>query len=81
MRPVEAYLYGSDGKQPGDPRKAAEAIAAVDSHEPPLRLLLGTDAIELWEKKQAALKDEFARWRETGEQTAFEGASVEAIGG
>jgi NAD(P)-dependent dehydrogenase (short-subunit alcohol dehydrogenase family) len=34
-----------DGKQPGDPIKAAEAILYVASlSEPPLRLLLGSDA-------------------------------------
>lgn len=82
IAPVEAYLYGSDGKQPGDPRKAAEAmIAAVESAEPPLRLLLGSDAIALWEKKQAALTAELDRWRQVGEQTAFEGVAVGAVGG
>ena len=46
--PIEAYLYGGDGKQPGDPAKAAEAmIAVVESDDPPLRLLLGADAIGL----------------------------------
>ena len=44
--PLEAYLYGGDGKQPGDPAKAADAmIAAVESDDPPLHLLLGADAI------------------------------------
>jgi len=82
IAPVEAYLYGSDGKQPGDPRKAATAmIAVVESAEPPLRLLLGSDAIALWEKKQAALTTELARWRQTGEQTAFDDITVGAIGG
>ena len=39
---LEAYLYGGDGKQPGDPAKAADAmIAVVESDDPPLRLLLG----------------------------------------
>lgn len=80
--PVEAYLYGGDGKQPGDPRKAAEAmIAAIESQEPPLRLLLGRDAIGLWEKKQAALAADLTRWRRIGEQTAFDGYSVGAVGG
>jgi NAD(P)-dependent dehydrogenase (short-subunit alcohol dehydrogenase family) len=82
IAPVEAYLYGNDGKQPGDPRKAATAmIAAVESPEPPLRLLLGSDAIALWEKKQAALTAELDRWRQLGEQTAFEGVTAGAVGG
>lgn len=34
------------GKQPGDPTRAAAAIAAiVDSETPPLRILLGSDAL------------------------------------
>ena len=80
--PIEAYLYGSDGKQPGDPRKAALAmIAAVDSADPPLRLMLGADAFGLWEKKRGAMEADFARWRELGEATAFEGAAVTPVGG
>lgn len=56
---MEAYLYGSDGKQPGDPHKAALAmIEVVESDDPPLRLLLGADAIGLWEAKQAAIGGE-----------------------
>ncbi|MGH7120679.1 MAG: oxidoreductase [Acetobacteraceae bacterium] len=80
--PVEAYLYGSDGKQPGDPRKAARAmIAAVESADPPLRLLLGADAIGLWEQKHAAFAAELARWRPTGEATALGGTTVRPVGG
>ncbi|MEV6564860.1 hypothetical protein [Streptomyces kronopolitis] len=34
------------GRQPGDPGRAAATIAAVvDAEEPPLRLLLGSDAL------------------------------------
>jgi len=78
---IEAYVYGGDGKQPGDPAKAAEAmIAAVESDGPRLRLLLGADAIGLWEQKQAASLAELARWRAVGEATAFEGAATAPIG-
>jgi len=80
--PIEAYLYGSDGKQPGDPAKAAGAmIAAVDSPNPPLRLMLGADALGLWEKKRNAMEAEFAAWRAVGEATAFPGATVTPVGG
>lgn len=82
IEPVETYLYGSDGKQPGDPYKAALAmIAAVESDSPPLRLLLGADAVGLWEQKQSAFNEELARWRAIGEATAFEGATVARVGG
>ena len=79
--PIEAYLYGGDGKQPGDPAKAAHAmIAAVESDDPPLRLLLGADAIGLWEAKQAAFLSELADWRSIGEATTFEDAAAAPIG-
>ena len=80
--PVEAYLYGGDGKQPGDPAKAAAAmIAAVESDDPPLHLMLGQDAIGLWRQKQADFSAELERWRAVGEATAFDGAGTAPIGG
>jgi short-subunit dehydrogenase len=80
--PLEAYLYGGDGMQPGDPAKAAEAmIAIVESDDPPLRLLLGADAIGLWQQKQAAFLSELARWRQIGEATGFEVVAPTPIGG
>jgi NAD(P)-dependent dehydrogenase (short-subunit alcohol dehydrogenase family) len=82
VEPIRQYLYGNNGKQPGDPQKAAMAmIAAVESDDPPLRLMLGADAYGLWEKKRAALDAEFEKWRSVGVATAFEGADVGAIGG
>jgi len=56
------YLKTQNGKQPGDPRKAIEAvIAVVDSPNPPVHLLLGRTALvrfrgklEQWEKEIAA---------------------------
>lgn len=82
IEPIRQYLYGNDGKQPGDPHKAALAmIQAVESDNPPLRLMLGADAFGLWEKKRSALDAELANWREVGENTAFPGVEVGAIGG
>lgn len=82
IEPLQQYLYGNNGKQPGDPHKAALAmIAAVEAHEPPLRLMLGADAFGLWEKKRAAMEADFSAWREVGEDTAFDGVEVRQIGG
>ncbi|MGI4793222.1 MAG: oxidoreductase [Janthinobacterium lividum] len=54
------------GKQPGDPVRAAEAIiAAVQSPEPPLHLVLGKPALEIARKKLAALKTNFDTWEAT----------------
>ncbi len=82
IEPVEQYLYGGDGAQPGDPAKAARAmIAAADHASPPLRLLLGQDAIGLWAAKRDAVEADLAAWREVGEATAFEGVDVRPVGG
>jgi NAD(P)-dependent dehydrogenase (short-subunit alcohol dehydrogenase family) len=54
------------GKQPGDPVRAAEAIiAAVQSPEPPLHLVLGKPALEIARKKLTALAANFDRWEAT----------------
>jgi NAD(P)-dependent dehydrogenase (short-subunit alcohol dehydrogenase family) len=82
IEPLEAYLYGGDGQQAGDPAKAGEVmIAAVESDDPPLRLLLGADAIGAWERKQAAFAAELERWRSVGEATAYAGAATRSVGG
>jgi len=82
IEPIQQYLYGNDGKQPGDPHKAALAmIQAVEADEPPLRLMLGADAFGLWEKKRTAMEEEFTAWRKVGEDTAFDGVEVGQIGG
>jgi NAD(P)-dependent dehydrogenase (short-subunit alcohol dehydrogenase family) len=82
IQPVQDYLYGNAGLQPGDPAKAAAAmIAVVESETPPLRLLLGADAYDAWEAKRDAREAEFAGWRALGEATAFEGSQVLGIPG
>jgi NAD(P)-dependent dehydrogenase (short-subunit alcohol dehydrogenase family) len=51
--------------QPGDPRRAAEAmIRVVDSDDPPRRLLLGEMAADLAPKLWRQRIDEAAQWRE-----------------
>jgi NAD(P)-dependent dehydrogenase (short-subunit alcohol dehydrogenase family) len=71
--PTRAYVRGNDGRQPGDPAKAAQAIlTALDADEPPLRLVLGSDAVTTIERRLQAVSDELAAWREVGEATAFD---------
>lgn len=82
IEPIQTYLYGGDGKQPGDPRKAAAAmIQAVESENPPLRLMLGADAYGLWEKKRGEMETELTEWRKIGVETAFDGVEVTPVGG
>ncbi|MDN3580446.1 oxidoreductase [Mucilaginibacter flavus] len=59
-------IRGYSGKQPGDPQKAAEAIVkAVESENPPLRLLLGKAALKGARNKLEQLKNDFDTWEET----------------
>ena len=54
------------GKQVGDPVRGVEAIiAAVQSSQPPLHLLLGKPALGLARAKLDSLKQEFDSWEKT----------------
>ena len=56
----------NSGKQVGDPVRGAEAvIKAVESPEPPLRLLLGAPALDLACKRLDSLRANFDAWKET----------------
>jgi NAD(P)-dependent dehydrogenase (short-subunit alcohol dehydrogenase family) len=71
--PTREYVRGNHGAQPGDPAKAAAAIiAALDSDEPPLRLVLGADAIGNIERRLESVSQELAAWRSLGEATAID---------
>jgi len=61
------YSWGSSpglgSPQPADPRLAIEAILlAVDSPQPPLRLVLGADAVAKVRRKLASLEEELRTW-------------------
>jgi NAD(P)-dependent dehydrogenase (short-subunit alcohol dehydrogenase family) len=59
-------IRANSGKQVGDPARGAEAIIqAVQSDEPPLRLLLGAPALKLAYNRLAVLRANFDAWRET----------------
>ncbi|HKT97181.1 MAG TPA: oxidoreductase [Paraburkholderia sp.] len=63
FNPVRKAREEKSGKQLGDPRKAARAmLAAIDADNPPVHLLLGSDALELVRGKLSALEDEFRAW-------------------
>ena len=80
--PFLQWLQEMDGKQPGDPDKAAIAmIKVVESNNPPLRLALGADAVSMIEAKLESVKTELDAWRQVSLDTAYEGAVISAIGG
>jgi NAD(P)-dependent dehydrogenase (short-subunit alcohol dehydrogenase family) len=61
-----------DGKQPGDPARAALALLALASAErPPLRLVLGRDAYAGAERTDEARLAELRAWRELSQSTDF----------
>ncbi|MDQ0391993.1 oxidoreductase [Labrys monachus] len=69
-----AAFDGMAGKQLGDPDRAAQAIlAAVAAAEPPLHLLLGTDALRRARTKLDAVIEEMDRWEEVTRGTDFPG--------
>ncbi|MBC7795763.1 MAG: short-chain dehydrogenase/reductase, partial [Pyrinomonadaceae bacterium] len=76
------WLTENDGKQPGDPRKAAQAmIKVVESENAPLRLPLGEDALLAIEDELEKVKKDIEPWRQTAIDTAFEGMKASRIGG
>ena len=60
------------GNQPGDPVKAVAAVIdMVASENPPLHLLLGTDAYAMTEQKIAALQQDMEAWKSVSLSTDF----------
>lgn len=58
-----ARLKEYDGRQAGDPKRAAAAIIDIGlSASAPMRLLLGADAFRIATGKLARLSEEFAAW-------------------
>jgi hypothetical protein len=73
--PIRAARQAKDGKQAGDPARAAKALMQVlDSDKPPVHLVLGTDAMRLVEKGQRQLADDLAAWSELSACTDFPSA-------
>ncbi|MGK4585750.1 oxidoreductase [Kitasatospora sp. HPMI-4] len=70
---VRAVLPDSDGKQPGDPAKAAAAIlTALDAEHTPLRLALGNDAADEILRHLDASRAEALAWESVSRGTDFD---------
>ncbi|OWV90505.1 oxidoreductase [Rhizobium sp. N122] len=62
-----------NGRQPGDPAKAAAVIVHIAGlDQPPFRLLLGSDAVSNVEKADAARIEADREWRAVSVSTDFE---------
>ena len=69
---LREWLRAVNGNQPGDPARAAAAILKVVSADtPPLRLLLGVDAVEGAYEKLQVLKTDFDAWKQVSEDVGF----------
>ncbi|MFY9779393.1 MAG: hypothetical protein WAJ85_02650, partial [Candidatus Baltobacteraceae bacterium] len=70
-----------EGREAGDPARAAEAIYAVTrAPEAPMRLVLGADAIARVRTKIAALEEDVGNWERVSLETAFPDAAFPSAG-
>lgn len=68
---LEAYV----GNEAGDPKKIAQVILQLASHaEPPLHLLLGSDALYYVQMTETARKASDERWKDVSVATDFKAA-------
>ena len=69
------------GEQPGDPDKAAQAmIKVVESDNPPMRLVLGEDALKATRQKIETFQKELNEWEDVTLSTSFEDAKTTSLG-
>ena len=67
MDPVQALLAGIIGRETGDPAKVAQVILALAGHpNPPVHLLLGSDAVHYCGLVEAARGACGERWKAVG---------------
>ncbi|MGJ7555497.1 oxidoreductase [Variovorax sp. RB3P1] len=68
--PIREARQAKNGRQPGDPAKAAQALLKVIAAEkPPLHLLLGKDALALVRAKLASMAEEIDAWEAVSAST------------
>ncbi len=71
--PTRDYVRTGGGSQPGDPARAAQAIiSAIGAERPPLRLVLGDDAIDGVAGRLQSLQAELAEWERVGRATRLD---------
>jgi NAD(P)-dependent dehydrogenase (short-subunit alcohol dehydrogenase family) len=71
--PTRQMIQSSNGRQPGDPAKAAAAIiAAINAPQTPLRLPLGDDAVDAISAHLDSVSAELATWEKIARDTRLE---------
>ncbi|MEU1081717.1 oxidoreductase [Streptomyces sp. NPDC005908] len=70
--PIRAARRDKDGKQVGDPERAAKALMTVlEAEDPPVHLLLGSDALHLVRKGRRQLQEDMDAWAYLTASTDF----------
>lgn len=73
FEPLRQRRQEVSGKQLGNPVKAAQAmLKLIDSDNPPMHLLLGSDAVRLVKEKLELLQREFSEWETLSLSTDFQ---------
>ncbi|HEY2695360.1 MAG TPA: oxidoreductase [Pseudonocardiaceae bacterium] len=71
---INRMRAATDGKQAGDPARAARIIIdLLDAAQPPRRLLLGAGAVEMAERSSGERAEEAAKWAEVSRSADFPG--------
>lgn len=70
--PIRRARMAKDGKQPGDPVKAAQIMLdLIDEVDPPVHLVLGNDALSVVRDRMSVLSDEIDAWESVSKSTGF----------
>jgi NAD(P)-dependent dehydrogenase (short-subunit alcohol dehydrogenase family) len=73
------FYVSTNGKQPGDPAKLAQALLTIaDEEQPPFRFIAGADAIEAAETTLAERRQQIDAHRDLSVNLALEDAAVAA---
>jgi NAD(P)-dependent dehydrogenase (short-subunit alcohol dehydrogenase family) len=73
IEPIIAFQRRTDGRQPGDPARAAQVIIDItEVDDPPLHLLLGSDAADIAATMAANLAASDAKWRKVSESINYD---------
>jgi NAD(P)-dependent dehydrogenase (short-subunit alcohol dehydrogenase family) len=72
FKPIRRARAAKDGKQAGDPAKAAQVLLDIIGNDnPPVHLVLGSDALGIVRDKLSALKNEIDAWESVSKSTDF----------
>ncbi|GAA1084872.1 MULTISPECIES: oxidoreductase [Streptomyces violaceusniger group] len=72
FEPIRAARKAKDGNQTGDPARAAKALLTVlDAEDPPVHLVLGSDALRLIEQGRQRLQHDIDAWAQLTASTDF----------